>query len=126
MVLGAFGWVYFVASSALPQLDGTLKVSGLSATVRVIRDGHGVPMIEAASLDDLFFAQGFVTAQDRMWQMDMMRRFAAGEISEILGDEFLPHDREQTDSGAESGRAQGAGGFVGARPALTSRPMRGA
>ena len=95
VVLGAFGWVYFIARSALPQLDGTLKVSGLSAPVRVIRDGHGVPTIEAASLDDLFFAQGFVTAQDRLWQMDMMRRFAAGEISEILGDEFLRHDREQ-------------------------------
>ena len=61
----------------------------------MIRDGHGVPTIDAANLDDLFFAQGYVTAQDRLWQMDMMRRFAAGEISEILGDEFLKHDREQ-------------------------------
>jgi VIT1/CCC1 family predicted Fe2+/Mn2+ transporter len=76
LALGAFGWVYFMARSALPQLDGTLKVSGLAGPVRVIRDGHGVPTIEAASLDDLFFAQGFVTAQDRMWQMDVMRRFA--------------------------------------------------
>ena len=57
--------------------------------------GMGVPTIEATSLDDLFFAQGYVTAQDRLWQMDMMRRFAAGEISEILGDDFLKHDREQ-------------------------------
>ena len=95
LILGALAWVYSVARSALPQLDGSLKVSGLSGRVRVIRDGHGVPTIDATSLDDLFFAQGFVTAQDRLWQMDMMRRFAAGEISEILGDEFLPHDREQ-------------------------------
>ncbi|HWX91731.1 MAG TPA: penicillin acylase family protein [Terriglobales bacterium] len=95
LILGALAWVYSVARSALPQLDGSLKVSGLSGRVRVIRDGHGVPTIDATTLDDLFFAQGFVTAQDRLWQMDMMRRFAAGEISEILGDEFLPHDREQ-------------------------------
>ncbi len=95
LILGALAWFYSMARSALPQLDGSLKVSGLSGRVTVIRDGHGVPTIDATSLDDLFFAQGFVTAQDRLWQMDMMRRFAAGEISEILGDEFLPHDREQ-------------------------------
>src|SRR5580704_13636218 len=95
VVLGALVWAYSIARSALPQLDGSLKVSGLSAKVSVIRDEHGVPTIEATNLDDLFFAQGFVTAQDRLWQMDIMRRFAAGEISEILGDEFLPHDREQ-------------------------------
>jgi penicillin G amidase len=93
--LGVLGCFYSLAHSALPQLDGTLKVAGLSGRVTVIRDGHGVPMIDATSFDDLFFAQGFVTAQDRLWQMDMMRRFAAGEISELLGDEFLAHDREQ-------------------------------
>ncbi len=95
VILGALGWFYSIARSALPQLDGNVKVSGLSARVTVIRDEHGAPTIDAPNLDDLFFAQGFVTAQDRLWQMDMMRRFAAGEISEILGDEFLAHDREQ-------------------------------
>lgn len=93
--VGMLAWFYALAHSALPQLDGSLKIAGLSARVTVIRDGHGVPTIEADRFEDLFFAQGFVTAQDRLWQMDMMRRFAAGEISEILGDEFLPHDREQ-------------------------------
>lgn len=93
--LGALGWLYSIARSALPQLDGNIKVAGLSARVTVIRDGHGVPTISATTLNDLFFAQGFVTAQDRLWQMDVMRRFAAGEVSEILGDEFLSHDREQ-------------------------------
>jgi len=51
--------------------------------------------IEALNLQDLFFAQGYVIAQDRLWQMDTMRRFAAGELAEILGDDFLKHDREQ-------------------------------
>src|SRR5450432_4051134 len=91
--LGALGWFYSIACAALPQLDGSLKVAGLSAPVPVIRDEHGVPTIQATSFDDLFFAQGYVTAQDRLWQMDIMRRFAAGEISEVLGDEFIEHDR---------------------------------
>src|SRR6185437_2536331 len=95
VVLGVLAWFYSIARSSLPQLDGNVKISGLSARVTVIRDGHGVPTIEAANFDDLFFAQGYVTAQDRLWQMDMMRRFAAGEVSEILGDAFLKHDREQ-------------------------------
>ena len=92
---GALGYAYHVAHSALPQLDGVITLQGLSAPVKVIRDGHGVPTIEATTLDDLFFAQGYVTGQDRLWQMDVMRRFAAGEMSEILGPALLEHDREQ-------------------------------
>jgi penicillin amidase len=84
-----------IARSALPQLDGRLQVNGLSAPVTVTRDGHGVPTIEAKTLEDLFFAQGYVTAQDRLWQMDIMRRFGAGELSEILGEDTLRIDREQ-------------------------------
>jgi penicillin G amidase len=89
----AYGW--YVAHSALPQLDGTLQINGLSAPVTVTRDIHGVPVIQAATLEDLFFAQGFVTAQDRLWQMDIMRRFGSGELSEILGAATLELDREQ-------------------------------
>ena len=95
IVSAAVGYAYFVAQSALPQLDGQLKVAGLSRPVTVIRDAHGVPAIEAQSLPDLFFAQGYVTAQDRLWQMDIMRRFASGELSEILGPDTLKIDREQ-------------------------------
>jgi penicillin G amidase len=91
----ALGYAYFVIRSALPQMDGTIRLPGLSAGVKVTRDGHGVPAIEATNLDDLFFAQGFVTAQDRLWQMDVMRRFGAGELSEILGSDTLQIDREQ-------------------------------
>src|SRR5438270_794903 len=71
--LGGIAWAYFLARSALPQLDGTVQVRGLSKQVRVTRDAHGVPTIEASSPHDLFFAQGYVTAQDRLWQMDIMR-----------------------------------------------------
>jgi penicillin amidase len=95
VLASALALAYFAVHSALPQLDGNLRVKGLSSTVKVTRDGHGVPVIEAQSLEDLFFAQGYVTAQDRLWQMDVMRRFGAGELSEILGADLLPVDREQ-------------------------------
>jgi len=87
--------LYWIARSPLPQLDGSVSVHGVSAQVRVVRDEHGVPTIEAATLDDLFFAQGYVTAQDRLWQMDVIRRAAAGQLSEIIGEDTVKMDREQ-------------------------------
>ena len=95
LLAGGLGYAYFVARSALPQLDGNLPVEGLSSPVKVTRNAQGVPAIEAANLEDLFFAQGYVTAQDRLWQMDVMRRFGSGELSEILGEDTLKIDREQ-------------------------------
>ncbi len=95
LAVGAVAFAYFIVHSALPQLDGSLPVNGLLANVKVTRDSHGVPAIEAATLEDLFLAQGYVTAQDRLWQMDVMRRFGAGELSEILGEDTLKIDREQ-------------------------------
>src|SRR5579864_504449 len=95
LLAGALSYAYYVAHSALPQLDGRVQIRSLAEKVTVTRDGHGVPTIEAANLEDLFFAQGYVTAQDRLWQMDVMRRFGSGELSEILGDALLKLDREQ-------------------------------
>jgi penicillin amidase len=79
----------------LPQIDGTLSVFGLSAPVTVARDAQGVPHIHAHSMEDLIFAQGYVTAQDRLWQMDLLRRHGAGSLAEILGRQLLEHDRLQ-------------------------------
>ncbi|HUA15364.1 MAG TPA: penicillin acylase family protein [Verrucomicrobiae bacterium] len=95
IVLGVLAYAYYAVESALPQLDGHLQIRGLSAPVTILRDQHGVPTIEAATLDDLFVAQGYVTAQDRLWQMDVMRRYGSGELSEILGADTLKIDREQ-------------------------------
>ena len=69
-----------------------MHVSGLSAPVTVLRDAQGVPHITAASIDDMLFAQGYVTAQDRLWQMDINRRFGRGELAEILGPSALKVD----------------------------------
>src|SRR5580692_11949721 len=94
-VLGAGWWLKHAMVASLPQLDGQVHLPGLSAPVTVRRDQHGVPHIEAASLDDLFEAQGYVTAQDRLWQMDAARRAAAGELAELLGKNLVEHDRMQ-------------------------------
>ncbi len=88
-------WLRHKMRSSLPELDGSVLTPGLTASVTVRRDQHGVPHIQAANLDDLLFAQGYVTAQDRLWQMDMARRMAAGEASEILGSRLLEHDHMQ-------------------------------
>lgn len=65
--LAGAAWLYSTAQRALPQLDGAVYLPGLHHRVTVVRDAHGVPHISAASLDDLLFAQGYVTAQDRLW-----------------------------------------------------------
>jgi penicillin amidase len=81
--------------TSLPQLDGTLPVAGLTAPVTVTRDAQGVPSIHASNLDDLIFAQGYITASDRLFQMDALRRHGAGELAEILGPSLIDHDRMQ-------------------------------
>ena len=82
-LLGGGIWLRIRTRASLPVLDGAIPVPGLSARVEVLRDAHGVPHIRAQSLADALFAQGYVTAQDRLWQMDLSRRNAEGELSEI-------------------------------------------
>jgi penicillin G amidase len=99
LVLLALGagvlWLRSVTLAALPQLDCEVHLAGLSAPVIVLRDAHGVPHISAATQDDLFLAQGYVTAQDRLWQMDGSRRSANGELAEVLGPALVEHDKVQ-------------------------------
>ena len=76
-----------------PQVDGTLAVAGLEAPVDVIRDGWGVPHIYAQNEHDLFFAQGYVHAQDRLWQMEFNRRIGNGTLSAALGESTVDADR---------------------------------
>jgi len=97
-LIGFYGtriYIRHAMRASLPQIDGTLHAAGLAAPVTILRDAHGMPHIHALTLDDLAFAQGYITAQDRLWQMDMLRRHAAGEFAEILGPGLVPHDKEQ-------------------------------
>ncbi|MDH7515300.1 MAG: penicillin acylase family protein [Bacteroidota bacterium] len=83
----------FLLNKSLPDTDGEIPIEGLTAPVTVYRDGAGVPHIFAENEEDLYTAAGFVTAQDRLWQMDLMRRYGRGRLAEILGPRALPTDR---------------------------------
>ena len=78
----------------LPQLDGTITLPGLQKEVTVDRDTWGVPHIRASALEDAVEAQGYVMAQDRLWQLDLMRRVSRGQLSEIVGPLALKSDRQ--------------------------------
>ena len=83
-----------LARAALSPVEGTVRVPGLKADVQVLRDQWGVPHIYAQSTEDLFFAQGYVIAQDRLWQMEMWRRGAEGRLAEVLGTGAVGRDRQ--------------------------------
>lgn len=86
---GVLGWLY----TSLPNIDTTYRVAGVTAPIDIVRDAYGIPHIYAQSAGDAYFALGFVHAQDRLWQMEMMRRHARGRLAEVLGDRALASDR---------------------------------
>jgi penicillin amidase len=89
-VVAAWHWL---ARRPLPQQKGRIELEGLEGPVQVRRDRWGVPHIEAGGRHDLYFAQGFCHAQDRLWQMDFYRRVVEGRVAEMAGREGLPLDR---------------------------------
>lgn len=91
-VIVAGGVLYIISS--LPQLDGRIAVTGPTQSVYIARDSDGVPLIEAANDEDAAFGLGFVHAQDRLFQMEMMRRYGAGTLAEIFGTQALATDRQ--------------------------------
>ncbi len=84
VAVGIFG--FFLVRRSFPQVEGQIEAAGLDGVVEVIRDADGVPHIYAGTSHDLFFAQGYVHAQDRFWQMDFWRHIGAGRLSEMFGD----------------------------------------
>ena len=93
MLLLVLGGVYWTAYRPLPKTSGQIAAP-ISARAAIERDALGVPHITAAAWEDAIFLQGYATAQDRLWQMDVLRRLAAGELSEVLGAATLELDRE--------------------------------
>jgi penicillin amidase len=81
------------AQSVLANINGTINVRGLQKPVNVLRDEWGIAHIYAETQDDLFFAQGFVAAQDRLWQLDLWRRTGEGKLAEILGPTYIERDK---------------------------------
>lgn len=88
-VVGGWFWL----RTSLPQESGRLALDGIAAEVEIVRDRNGVPHIFAARAEDAYAALGFVHAQDRLWQMETMRRLGAGRLSEIFGKATLKLDR---------------------------------
>jgi penicillin amidase len=96
LVLGAAGagiWFYFQLRASLPQLDGAATVPGLTAPVTIDRDALGVPTVRGRTRADVARALGFLHAQDRFFQMDLLRRHGAGELAELFGQSALEHDK---------------------------------
>jgi len=94
VVLGAISTTFgLLLLRPLPTTDADLRLLGLHERVEVLRDGYGVPHVFADDLHDVFFTQGYVTAQDRLWQMDIYRRAAEGRLAEVLGEPGLESDR---------------------------------
>jgi penicillin amidase len=91
--LSAFLFFRYQIRKSFPETTGTLPLPGLHAVVTVSRDTYGVPLIDATDEHDLLMAQGFVHAQDRLWQMDLVRRTAQGRLSELFGASTVPFDR---------------------------------
>ncbi|MFB0566194.1 MAG: penicillin acylase family protein [Candidatus Aminicenantaceae bacterium] len=83
----------FLIYNSLPKLKGKVTLGGLSADVEIIRDMWGVPHIFAQNEEDLFFALGYVHAQERMWQMELTRRAGYGRLSEVFGERALERDK---------------------------------
>ncbi|MFS0557680.1 penicillin acylase family protein [Brevibacillus sp. 179-C9.3 HS] len=89
--VAAYG--YWMVTKSKPVMEGELVLPGLTAEVSVYRDAHGVPTIVANNLDDLYYSQGYITAQERLFQMDLSRRKASGQLSEIMGESMLDEDK---------------------------------
>jgi len=94
LLLVAGGGLYLYLLSSLPQTDGRLVVAGPKAEIRIERDADGVPLIAAQDDEDAAFGLGFVHAQDRLFQMELQRRYGAGRLAEIFGPEALTIDRQ--------------------------------
>ncbi|MBI5250672.1 MAG: penicillin acylase family protein [Desulfomonile tiedjei] len=107
-------WVYFFALSLLPEGRSFVETPGIAADVRVVRDSNGIPGILGEREEDLAFVLGYVMAEDRLWQMDYLRRAGQGRLAEIMGSDYL--DRDHLARMAASGRkSPGYPGNLGQR-----------
>lgn len=93
LLLMAVLGLWFFLRGSLAEIDGRRSVPGLAGTVTVVRDNHGVPSITGGNRDDVAYATGYVHAQDRFFQMDLLRRMPSGELSELFGEKALETDR---------------------------------
>ncbi len=118
-------FVLLLSGSGLAQSANTLRVAGLKDKVTVQRDERGIPYIEAANDHDLYFAQGYITASDRLWQMDVLRRTARGEMAEIFGKVVLEEDKRRRTYGFARLSEQAAANLTGEMKTLLDAYAKG-
>jgi penicillin amidase len=93
LALALLVFFYYLTTKSFPKTSGSVDLPGLQADVKVFRDEYGVPHIYAGSDYDAYFAVGYVHAQDRLWQMELLRRAGQGRLAEVLGEPALKVDR---------------------------------
>jgi penicillin G amidase len=93
LIVAGFFLVRSISRSAIPDYNLDITLSGLQGEVKVFRDSHAIPTIYAENEPDLYLAVGYVMAQDRLWQMDLLRRATTGRLSEIFGEDFVETDK---------------------------------
>src|ERR1700719_2257436 len=109
----------------LPETSGVLRVPGLHGEAAIDRDAWGIPHISASNIEDLFFANGLVHAQDRLWQMEMNRRIGGGTLAAIFGEEALGADRLLRHLGLRRVAEEEARSITGVHRALLEAYCRG-
>ena len=93
LLLAGLGGGYLWVRTSLPQINGSVTLAGLDSPVEIVRDADAVPHIFAKNPKDAYFALGYVHAQDRLWQMEFLRRLGAGRLAEVLGESAVDTDR---------------------------------
>lgn len=106
LCLAGAGYLYFYVRGDQPRVEGQLELAGLEGPATIVRDELGVAHIRAGNVHDLYLAMGFAMAQDRLWQMDLMRRLGEGRLAEVFGPAALPLDEDNRRLGL--GRAAAA------------------
>lgn len=111
LVMLAVGATYFYLQSTKPQYSGNLNLIGLNKTAKVYFDQYGIPHISAQNMEDAYFALGYVHAQDRLFQMDLMKRIGSGRLSEFFGEKTIDIDRFMRTLGVNQHAAESAKAF---------------
>jgi penicillin G amidase len=112
IILGALGYVFYLKSTLTPSYSGELTLTGLNEKVDVYFTEYGVPHIYAKSSEDAYYAFGYVHAQDRLWQMDLLRHVGSGRLSELFGSDLVSTDKYLRTMGLNTYAKESANEFL--------------
>ncbi|MGB0429818.1 MAG: penicillin acylase family protein, partial [Bacteroidia bacterium] len=93
IIIGAGVFIWIIFKAPVPKYEGEKNIKGLSENVKVVHDDYAIPHIYTSNKEDAYLALGYLHAQERLWQMDLMRRVGGGKLSEILGEDLVEVDK---------------------------------